>query len=74
LLAVTATMDTLAPGAVIDATGTRRRLQALAANGWAAGLLAAHFDRPASAIRRTRRSPTVLVANAREIRDLYDQL
>jgi hypothetical protein len=74
LLAVQATMDTLALGAVMDATGTRRRLQALSANGWAAALLAERLNRPASAIRRNRRSPTVLVVNAREIRDLYEAM
>jgi hypothetical protein len=74
LLAVQATMDTLAAGAVMDGTGTRRRLQALAANGWAAALIAERLNRPASAIRRTRSAATVLVASAREIRDLYESM
>jgi len=74
LLAVQATMDTLAAGAVMDATGTRRRLQALSANGWAAALLAERLNRHASAIRRTRISPTVLVSNARDVRDLYESM
>lgn len=74
ILAVRATMDTLALGARIDATGTRRRLEALAALGWSSTVLAAKLGRPATAVRRTRSARLVTVKSARQIRALYDNL
>lgn len=64
----------LAAGATIDATGTARRIQALAAVGWslsdtaaALGITRANF----TAIAWGRRKITV--ATARAVRDLYEQ-
>lgn len=66
----------LAPGARVDATGTRRRLQALTTLGWSAAQLAhqAGLDRQVidGAITSTRQQITQ--ANADTIARLYDRL
>lgn len=65
----------LADGALIDATGTVRRIRALIALGWSQAALARrlgitpqNFWFP-SAVR-----PSVLVSTARAVRELYDEL
>lgn len=75
IMAVQATIDTLAPGASIDATGTRRRAQALYAIGWswsdqarALGIAQSNYHRSVNV------NPKVSVARARLVRDLYDRL
>jgi transcriptional regulator with XRE-family HTH domain len=58
----------------VDPTGTRRRLQALAAAGWSTRRLAARLGVTKSAIAqlRTTRQVRVLAATARDIAALYD--
>lgn len=74
VLAVRPTRDALADGAQIDATGTRRRLQALIAMGWTQGAIARHLGmhpRPVSTLVHTRK---VTASTARRITAAYDQL
>lgn len=65
----------LAGGQRVDATGTRRRVQALAARGWSLARIGARLG-----IRRCNmhlhedRWPQVTVATARAVRDLYEEL
>lgn len=75
ILAVRPTLDRVAPGARVDATGTRRRLQALVANGWPQMRLGqelgiAHHRMIWGQIRKD----AVSADTARRVRDLYDQL
>lgn len=75
ILAVRATMDTLAPGQVIDIAGTARRLQALMANGWSQTKLAHRLGyevRNFNHLVHGKRQVTV--ASARRVRDLYEEL
>jgi integrase len=63
-----------AAGARIDATGTRRRLQALVALGWTPAQLARHLDRTTASLRGTMARTRVTVATAEQVRELYEQL
>jgi hypothetical protein len=63
-----------APHSRIDATGTRRRLQALAAIGWTTDLLAAHLGRRPNSLRRSMTSGSVTAGTARAVTSLYEQL
>ncbi|MBO0815833.1 MAG: helix-turn-helix domain-containing protein [Actinobacteria bacterium] len=75
LLAVRFTKASLAPGAVMDAAGTRRRLQALIATGWSGRALAARLGMGTAHLHRILRGrPAVTAATACRVRDLYDQL
>lgn len=58
----------------IDAAGTRRRLQGLAALGWPLPTLALRLGRSPGNLSRTLTAATVTVANARAIAALYDTL
>lgn len=72
ILAVT--LD-LAPGRVIDGTGTRRRLQALVTIGWSMSELARRLDvLPSNFGTLIHGRKEVTVATATKARDLYDQL
>lgn len=66
----------LAPGARVDATGTRRRLQALATLGWSIEALAAHTGRERQAldaiVKGERTGTTRQTADA--VKDAYDAL
>jgi hypothetical protein len=74
LLAVHATLDNLAPAALVDATGTRRRVQALACLGWSASEVARRIGVAPTNFHRTLRKQRVHARTARAVRDLYDQL
>jgi len=59
----------------VDATSTRRRLQALVAIGWSPDTLADRLGRTPADLRRTLACPTTVTERtARHIRDIYDQL
>ncbi len=61
----------------VDATGTRRRIQALAANGWTPTQLAKHLHpdgRDRGCIRRLLTQTTVTAATAAAISVIYEQL
>lgn len=78
LLAFRPALDDLPATAPVDAAGTRRRLRALAVNGWSAARLAARLGIDPTHLRRIIRgdgkSRNVAVATARAVRDLYGEL
>jgi len=75
LLAVRYSQAALAPGATMDATGTRRRLQALVAIGWSGRALAGRLGiEPAHLSRILRGRRAVSAGTARGVRALYDEL
>ncbi|NEK84754.1 helix-turn-helix domain containing protein [Blastococcus saxobsidens] len=63
-----------APRSQVDATGTRRRLQALIAVGWAHDELAARLGRSSASLRRSMLSDSVTAQTAREVSAVYEQL
>lgn len=73
ILAVRADLDTLADGASVDATGTRRRSHALVCLGWSQGEQARRLGVQKNNFNRLNTSP-VTAARARAVRDLYDEL
>src|SRR5512146_272232 len=76
LLAFRPALDDLPATAPVDATGPRRRLQALATAGWSANrladLLGAERTHVARVVRGEKRRVTA--ATARAVRGLYDEL
>ena len=74
LLAVRFQPDAVAPGRRLDATGTRRRLQALATLEWSVTSLAARSELAVRTLRRALTSTTVTAETARAVGRLYDQL
>lgn len=74
LLAVEPTLDNLGGSTVIDATGTRRRLQALGARGWPQHHLAVRLGMTDSNYGVTLGRDRVIVRTARAVRTLYDDL
>ncbi|GGT85507.1 hypothetical protein [Streptomyces coeruleorubidus] len=75
ILAVKPSLDHVAPSARVDGTGTRRRLQALVANGWPQMRLGRELG-----IKHHRliwdqvRKDVVSGDTARKVRDLYERL
>lgn len=67
-------LDALPDAAFIDPSGTRRRLQALAAIGYSIPAQAARMGRAATNVYRLMSQQSVTVASARQVRDLYDEL
>ncbi|MFD2093354.1 helix-turn-helix domain containing protein [Blastococcus deserti] len=63
-----------APHSRVDATGTRRRLQALVAIGWPTELLAAQLGRRPTSLRRSMTSQSVTARTAHEVATLYERL
>lgn len=74
LLAVSPGPDSVAPGTRLDATGTRRRLQALVARGWPQARLAHLLGRRRDSVGRLLAASTVTAATAREVRALFDRI
>lgn len=74
IMAVRPTPATMAPSTVVDATGTRRRLQALVAIGWTQTDLAARLGMTVSNFGDMLRRDQVLAATARNAVRLYDEL
>jgi len=74
ILSVNIADEYRAPHSQVDATGTRRRLQALAAIGWPLELLAAELNRRTSSLRRSMTSPSVMAYTARDVASLYRRL
>ncbi|KGH46833.1 hypothetical protein IN07_10365 [Modestobacter caceresii] len=58
----------------VHATGTRRRLQALIATGWAPELLAAQLGRRPNSLERSMVSPSVTARTAQDVAKLYERL
>lgn len=74
VLAVEPTLDNLGAATIINATGTRRRLQALIAAGWPQHHLAVRLGMTDSNFGGTLRRDRTLVRTARAVRALYDDL
>jgi hypothetical protein len=63
-----------APHSRVDATGTRRRLQALVAIGWPTELLAAQLGRRPTSLCRSMAGESVTVRTAQDVATLYERL
>jgi hypothetical protein len=74
ILAVQPGLDALAGRALVDATGTQRRVQSLIANGWAEAVLCRRQGFSATTLCKVLVRPQVSAATARKIRDLYNEL
>lgn len=74
LFAVVATPDVLGSKAVVDATGTRRRLQALVAIGWSMAELGRRLNMSASNFASFIAAEHIIARNACRVRDLYEQM
>lgn len=75
LLAMRADLHTLADRAMIDATGTRRRAQGLAAIGWSLSEQARHIGWTVNNYHKmATRQNLVAVATARMVADMYRRL
>lgn len=74
LLAVRPEGERLGGAVCVDATGTRRRLQALVAAGWPQAQLADRLGMEPANFGRTLRSARVQTATERAARKLYDDL
>jgi len=74
ILAVSATIDTLSSRAAMDGTGTRRRLQALAAIGWSMSAVARAWGKSPPCVIPLFTAERVRVGTARAVRELYDAL
>jgi lambda repressor-like predicted transcriptional regulator len=74
LLAVNASLEHLGGKAVVDATGTRRRLQALVAIGWSQSKLGRELDMSPQNFSAMFKRDRVHADTARAVRVLYDRL
>lgn len=74
LLAVEASLDHLGSAVSINATGTRRRLQALVASGWPQARLAARLNMAPGNFSSTMQRQQVMIRTARLAAVLYDEL
>jgi len=74
ILAVAASRDVIQGTVPIDATGTRRRLQALSAVGWSGAKLAAYLDLDPTGVTRMFTAQRILARKARAVADVYDRL
>ena len=74
VLAVEPTLDTLAANALVGATGTTRRLQALVAVGWPQMHVAAEMGWTPTNLTVLMNKPVVMVKTTRLVRDVYARL
>lgn len=74
ILSVRPTFDNIAPGQYVDATGTRRRLQALVAIGWPQRRIAQELGSEFALVWAQIRQDAVQAATARAVKDLYERL
>lgn len=74
ILAVEPTLENLGAATVIDGTGTRRRLQALAVAGWPQHHLATRLGMSDTNFSSTLGRDHVMVRTARAVAALYDEL
>lgn len=73
ILAVHVSLENMADGRCIDATGTLRRLQALVAIGWSQSRLGREIGVEPGNFNRVIRSPQCTVGTAKAVRALYDR-
>lgn len=74
ILAIQPGLDVLAERVLVDATGTRRRVQALAVMGWAQARIADRLGVARSNFAKTMATSRVYAATARAVRAIYDEL
>jgi len=74
ILGVSIETTSRAPGARVDATGSRRRLQALMAMGWPVGGLADQLGRRTNSIQRSMTGESVTARTAQDVAALYERL
>jgi hypothetical protein len=74
ILAVKPSAGQLAPGALTDITGARRRLQALVAAGWSQARLARELGMTGANFGAMMRRDQITAGTARAVSDLYDRL
>jgi AraC-like DNA-binding protein len=74
ILAVPAEETSRAANSHVDATGTRRRLQALVTVGWAQAWLARELHRSPANLRRSMTSESVTARTAHLVNDMYERL
>jgi transcriptional regulator with XRE-family HTH domain len=74
ILAVKPGPEQLAPGALVDITGTRRRAQALVATGWSQARLAGELGLTPANFCAMLRGDQVTAATAQAVGGLYDRL
>ena len=74
ILAVPAEDTSRAANSHVDATGTRRRLQALVTVGWAQAWLARELHRSPANLRRSMTSESVTARTAQLVTDMYERL
>jgi len=74
ILAVEPTLDNIAPKTQVDASGARRRIQALVAIGWPLEQLAHRLGMTSRNLTYMIAMSRITAANARAVRDLYDSL
>lgn len=74
LLGVEPTLDAVADGALVDATGTRRRLQALIVVGWSGSKLADRLGMTVANFWAALDCAQVTARRARAVRALYDEI
>jgi len=73
ITAIKPSLDNMADGRCIDATGTLRRLQALVAIGWSMSRLGAEIGVAPGNFSRVMKSPQCTVATAKAVRALYNR-
>jgi transcriptional regulator with XRE-family HTH domain len=74
ILAVQPVLDVIAEGAKIDATGTRRRLQALVAAGWTQSRIAEQLGMTPGTLSTVIRSARTTGKTARAVAGLYERM
>jgi DNA-binding CsgD family transcriptional regulator len=74
ILAVPVDDSSRAANSHVDATGTRRRLQALIAVGWAQAWLARELHRSPANFRRSMIADTVTARTAQLVNEMYERL
>jgi hypothetical protein len=74
VLSVTAPSEPAADWVLVDASGTRRRLQALAALGWSWQAVGEHAGYTSDHVRWLTKQPHVAAGAARRITVVYDKL
>jgi transcriptional regulator with XRE-family HTH domain len=74
VLAVPAASRNVAPGTPVDATGTRRRVEALVATGWSRAKLGERLGIEPTGMSELLRREQVTAGRARAVADLYDEL
>ena len=74
ILAVKPTLENMAPGHVIDGTGTSRRVQALVAIGWSQSRLAERLGMVIGNMQGIVNGRAVTVGKAMAVKDLFDKL